>query len=111
MPSSYYIDDLLCVWGHNVLPLQLFLDYIKENDLNLKFTGTWNKDCVDFLDIRLRGDKESGKVVSSLYRKTLPGNTILRANSCHPKHTILAILRREYTRARKACRKEGGLQA
>lgn len=61
---------------------------------------------VNFLDLSLQGYMVLNKVVTSLYRKPLSGNTVLRANICHPKYMILAIPKGEYIWARRACSNE-----
>lgn len=88
--------------------VQQFLNYINENKLHLKFTGTWSKESVAFLDLTRRGDTKICKVITSLYRKPLAGNTILRANSCHHKYTI-TVPRGEYIRVKGACSKTHGM--
>lgn len=69
---------------------------------NLGLTVTWNGESVNFLDITLEGKMEEGKVISELYRKPSSGNTIIQAESCHSRHTILAIPTGEYIRAKRA---------
>lgn len=63
----------------------------------------WDTTMINFLDIDLKGDLTLGKVVTTLYRKSTSGNSILRANSCHAQHTISAIPRGELTRSKRAC--------
>lgn len=84
-------------------PVDCFLRYVNSNPCNLKFTGIWDDCFINFLDITLTGDVGKGKVITSLYRKPSAGNTLLRANSCHPQHTILAVPKGEFIRAKRAC--------
>lgn len=51
----------------------------------------------------LYGENEKARLTITLNKKLSAGNTILRANSCHPKHKILAIPTGEYTRAGRVC--------
>lgn len=64
------------------------------------FTEAWNNKCGNFLDLKLKGDREKE---TAQYRKRLAENMILKANSCHSQHTILAILRGKYTRSKQEC--------
>lgn len=48
-----------------------------------------------FLDLILTADVISLCIVTSIYRISVAGNTILMAPSSHPKHTIQSISVRE----------------
>lgn len=58
--------------------------YLNDNNLNLQFTGHMDSRSIDFLDVTLVGIIE--KIEPQLFRKALAGNTLLRADSSHPKH-------------------------
>lgn len=94
----------MILWDRDVAPvLDCYLVDLSSNNCNLKFMVMWDETTINFLDIGLKGDVTLGKVTTSLFRKPTSGNTILQANSCHAKHTILAISRGELTRAKRAC--------
>lgn len=57
---------------------------------------------IPFLDLTLEGDNNTSHVVTSIYRKPDEGNTILDANSCHPKSTIHSIPTGEYINIKRA---------
>lgn len=80
-----------------------FLEYVNANDVNLRFIGTFSRTSVNFLDLTLEGKTETGKVMTSIYRKPYAGNTILHAKSSHPKHIIRAIPYGEHVRTKRTC--------
>ncbi|XP_040277323.1 uncharacterized protein LOC120992413 [Bufo bufo] len=100
-----YIDDLLLIWGGDVSAIPDFARYLDQNTYNLRFTQAYHPTTIHFLDLTLSG--VAGEVVlTETYRKEVSGNTILKANSHHPLHTIKSIPVGEFTRARRNCSTE-----
>lgn len=62
-----------------------FVDYINNNNLNLKFTFEYNCTTITFLDVLLTGNIDTGVIISP-YRKSTAANSVLLATSCHPEH-------------------------
>lgn len=58
-----------------------------------------DKVSIHFLDVHLYS--QGGQTFVSLYRKPMSGNSILRAESCHPNHVIRNLSIGEYVRARR----------
>lgn len=85
------------------MPIQEFLVYVNNNTHIVRFTGSWNLESIRFLDLMLKGDLSNGRVCTSLFRKPLGGNTLLKANSCRPKHKGAAIPKGEFICAKRAC--------
>lgn len=97
-----YIDDILLVWGRDVSAVPDFVNHCNSNPFNLSFTYYCDHNTINFLDLTLRGIP--GKLVlTNTYVKPLSGNTVLRANSNHPPHTIKAIPVGELIRAKRNC--------
>lgn len=96
-----YIDDLLFVVSEKAGSLDEWLTYLNDNDLNLKFTGNSSFTSINYLDIHLEG--KNGKVTTNIFRKPTTGNTLLRADSSHPKHTLKAIRVGEFLRLKRIC--------
>lgn len=69
--------------------LESFLTYLNSNMSNVTFTGQMESIEVCFLDVLLVVSQDY--VITCLYRKPLAGNSLLMAQSNHPKHTIKGI--------------------
>lgn len=75
--------------------------HLHGNSLNLKFTGVMDHKRIEFLDVVLIGEGEH--ISSVLYRKPSAGNSPLRADSGHPRHTIKDIPVGQFLRLRRVC--------
>lgn len=96
-----FLDDLLFIAVADERSVNPFSLYLDSNAMNLKFTVSFHKMSVDFLDITLSHDQ--GKIQSKSFRKITAGNTILHSQSCHPKHVGTNIPYGEMVRARRNC--------
>lgn len=67
----------------------------------MSFTGTIQSCSIEFLDVKLIGVGES--VHTTVYRKPTAGNTLLRADSAHPKYTIQGVPYGQFLRLRCLC--------
>lgn len=54
-----------------------------------------------FLDVTIIGDE--GRVIAKQLRKPFTPNSLLRADSGHPKHTIRGILVGQFLRLERIC--------
>ena len=97
-----FIDDVLFVWTGPQEDLMLFLNSLKQNDYNLKFTYEISQRSLTFLDVQISIDDE-GTIETSLFRKSLAGNSLLHATSSHPKSLISNIPYGQYLRIRRNC--------
>lgn len=82
--------------------------FLRNNNLNLKFTGHLSDTFVPFSVVVL--SNREGRIVSSLYRKPLSGNTLLRVDSRHPGHVTQGIPVGQFLRVRRICSEEGDFQ-
>lgn len=106
---GHYIDDLLMMWDGDDISLHNFDSYINNNQCDLQFTVSLNSLNICFLDINLCDDPGTVAMHTCTYRKPCSVNTAPYATSCHPSHTIHAILMREFFRAQKNCSSDSAL--
>ncbi|OCT87659.1 hypothetical protein XELAEV_18021356mg [Xenopus laevis] len=99
-----YIDDLLFIWAGNKDSFQGFVESLTNEELNLKFTSTFNTESIVYLDL-LISTKEQ-EIVTTIYSKLCTGNSLLRADSCHPGHLNKGIPRGQFLRLRRNCSSE-----
>lgn len=98
-----YFDDLIFMWGRDVVSISHFHQHANSNDLNLKFTCAFSQSRVHFLDLTVEGNVGEGKIFTSIFCKPDAGSTILNAQSSHLKHILEAIPVGEYFRLKRAC--------
>ncbi|OCT95432.1 hypothetical protein XELAEV_18013121mg [Xenopus laevis] len=96
-----YVDDLLLVWRGSESQFSSFVESLNHNDCNLRFTFSFDHANIDFLDLKLMS--KSSEIVSTVYRKKSAGNSLLRADSCHPKHIFKAVPIGQFQRLRRNC--------
>lgn len=97
-----YIDDLLLVWEGSHNEAKAFVAYINDNTWQLKSTHTFDVKVTNFLDLTLRGDRNTGISVSP-YRKPTLTNSTLMANSCHPSHVTKNVPGGELINLKRNC--------
>lgn len=90
MTSLRYIDDIFLVWDGPVDPLLKFLTTMNVNPYNLTFIMSYDCHKVTILDVSVEVD-DNGTIKSNLYRKPMAENTILQAQSLHPRPLIQSI--------------------
>lgn len=96
-----FIDDILCIWQGDAKLLQRFLEKLDKNPWGIKTTHKYSKKEVHFLDVTLY--VKDNTLQSELFRKDTAANSILRADSCHPRHNIRNIPKGEFLRTRRNC--------
>ncbi|XP_073513933.1 uncharacterized protein [Phyllobates terribilis] len=67
-----------------------FIKSLNQNNLNIKLTSKAGRHGMDFLDVLLDIDS-CGYIQSDVYRKPTSANTLLHAQSSHPKSIIKSI--------------------
>lgn len=97
-----YIDDLFFIFTGNEDQLKQFHNYLNDTNKNIKLSLEYSQDCLNFLDLQISLDKNK-KLHTSIYRKPTDRNTILRADSYHPKTTISNIPYGQFQRLRRIC--------
>ncbi|XP_056416610.1 uncharacterized protein LOC130357893 [Hyla sarda] len=104
-----YVDDVIVIWKNNESSANVFMSYLNDNHCNLRFTHTWSKTCTPFLDVLLVDNGDSIEVRP--FRKAISGNTLLRADSCHPEHTIKGVPVGKLIRGKRNSSEESVYQA
>ncbi|CAJ0956180.1 unnamed protein product [Ranitomeya imitator] len=97
-----FINDLLFIWQGERKELDKFLLHLNDNDWNVKLTFKVTTNKMDFLDLQLTVD-QTGCIHSTIFRKETSTNSVLHAKSGHPRHTIRAIPKGQFIRAKRIC--------
>ncbi|CAJ0958160.1 unnamed protein product [Ranitomeya imitator] len=100
-----YIDDVLMIWNGGETSLSKFMQELNHNTFNLKFTYSWHKTKIDFLDITVCV-AEDGSIETDLFRKETSVNSLLHASSAHIYSVIKAIPVGQFLRNRRVCSTE-----
>ena len=83
-------DDVFLVWPHSREHLDLFFNYM--NNINstkkIQFTMEVAEDILEFLDLRLKFNKESKRISVDVFSKTTNSFTYVLPSTCFPKHNI-----------------------
>ncbi|KAL2083083.1 hypothetical protein ACEWY4_020856 [Coilia grayii] len=78
------------------------MTYINSTTRFLRFTVEHSTDKVNFLDLTVYKNAQ-GTLETAIYRKPLSRNTLLRADSHHPKQLIKNIPIGQFLRLRRNC--------
>lgn len=84
-----YIDDIIIIWKGSEEELQAFFDEINQNIYGITFTGNWNIQSIDYLDLQIY--KNNGILNTRTFFKTTDRNGYIPANSCHHAQWISNI--------------------
>ena len=96
-----YIDDIFMVWTGSEEELGEFLNYINEAHETIKFTWTWSKERVNYLDVQVINT--NGKIETDLYTKPTDKHQFLSYTSCHPRGCKQGIPYAQALRLRRIC--------
>lgn len=97
-----YIDDVLLIWKGSFDELNNFLTYVNSTTNYLSFTMEYNDQSIDFLDLTIFKDVNN-TLQSTIHRKPLSRNTLLKADSNHPSHLLRNIPVGQFFRVRRNC--------
>ncbi len=97
-----YIDDIFFVWTGTAEELMDFLGFINSTTDFLRFTMEYSTQKINFLDLTIYKN-EFGGLDTTIYRKPLSRNTLLRADSHHPKQLINNIPIGQFLRLKRKC--------
>ncbi len=97
-----YIDDLFFIFSGSEQQLIAFHNYLNTTNPNIELSLEYSSTEIHFLDLNITVDQQ-GKLHSSIYRKSTDRNTILRADSFHPKSLISNIPYGQFKRLRRIC--------
>lgn len=98
------IEDIFVIWTGSREELFSFLEVLKLNYFNLKFTMNYDQRTINFLDMQIFIN--DGSMGSSLFRKPSAGNTILHATSSHPRPLFTSIPYSQYLRLKRNCSRQ-----
>ncbi|OCT76186.1 hypothetical protein XELAEV_18031381mg [Xenopus laevis] len=76
-----------------------FITSLNNEALNLKFTYNFDRQNIAYLDLWI--SVENGKIMTAVYTKPFAGNSLLRADSCHPRHLNDGIPRGQFLHLRR----------
>ena len=62
-----YIDDVFFIWTHGEKELHRFMEDLNNHQPNIKFTYTFSKNCVPFLDLDVQ--LSGGELTTNIYIK------------------------------------------
>ena len=104
-----YIDDIFMVFVGSEDELFQFKEYINGTHHTLKFTMEHSREQIDFLDLRISTDNE-GNLQTTIFRKPTDRNTILHANSHHPRRMVDNIPYGQFLRLKHICSESADFQ-
>ena len=83
-------DDIFIVWPHSIDELDIFFDYMNKVDptKKIQFTMEVATDTLEFLDLKLKFDKESKQISVDVFAKDTDSLTYVLPSTCFPKNYI-----------------------
>lgn len=97
-----YVDDVFAIWPHDANELNIFLDYINNQENSIKFTvETETNSQLPFLDTLIT--KTGNIIKTSVYRKKTHTNRYLHFKSNHHLNTKIGVVKSLYDRAKIIC--------
>ena len=99
-----YIDGVFFIWTHVEKELHKFMEDLNNHQLNIKFTYTFSKDCVPFLDLDVQ--LSGGELTKNLHIKPTDRHQYLNFTSSHPNHTKHSIVYSQALRVSRICSRE-----
>ena len=96
-----YIDDIFMVWTGSEEELREFLTHINEAHATIKFTWTWSRDQVNYLDVQIKNS--NGMIETDLHIKPTDKHQFLFSSSCHPRGCKQSIPYAQALRLRRIC--------
>ena len=100
-----YIDDVFFIWAHGEKELHKFMEDLNNHQSNIKFTYTFSKNCVPFLDLyaQLSG---RGELTTNLHIKPTDRHQYLHSTSFHPNHIKRYVICSQALRVSRICSRE-----
>lgn len=96
-----YIDDIFIIWPHREKDLLTFISDFNAIHPNIKFTHSYSKTNIDFLDVTI--EIHGNTLSTKLYRKPTDRQQYLHFHSSHPKHCKTSIPFSQAHRFRRIC--------
>lgn len=98
-----FIDDIFVLFRGSENSLKSFLEYLNSCSDHLKFTMTYDKNQISFLDLLIV--KQDDMLHTNLYRKSTDRNSLLHAKSCHPHPLKNSLPYSQFCRVKRICHK------
>lgn len=97
-----YIDDLIILWEGTVESFEKFLKEINHNEYGISFTGEWDYQQIDYLDLQVF--KNGNELYTKTFFKSTDRNGYIPMSSCHPPKWKGNIPKGQLLRLRRKCR-------
>ncbi|CAJ0954002.1 unnamed protein product [Ranitomeya imitator] len=94
-----YIDDVLLLWTGTLSELTDFHDFLNTIDNDIKFTLTYSKKEIQFLDVLIRN--VDNNLVTEVFVKPTDRNNILCYDSFHPRRMVESLPLSQLLRVRR----------
>ena len=96
-------DDIFIVWPHSIDELDIFFDYMNKVDptKKIQFTMEVATDTLEFLDVKLKFDKESKHIFVYVFAKDTNSFIYVLPSTCFPNNNIENIPKRVTLRLRR----------
>ena len=99
-----YIDDICFIWTYGEKELHKFMEDLNNHQPNIKFTYTFSKNCVHFLDLDVQ--LSGGELTTNLNIKSTGRHQYLYFTSSHPNYTKCSIVHSQVLRVSRICSRE-----
>ena len=98
-------DDIFIVWSHSIDELDIFFDYMNKVDptRKIQFTMEVATDTLEFLDLRLKFDKESKQISEDVFAKDTETFTYALPSTGFPQDSIENIPKGVALHLRRIC--------
>ncbi|XP_057296197.1 uncharacterized protein LOC130625148 [Hydractinia symbiolongicarpus] len=96
-----YIDDIFMLWQHGEDKLIKFLELLNSCHPTIKFTHSFSRDSVNFLDVKVI--RKDNHLITDLYVKPTDTHQYLQASSCHVPHSIRGIAYSQALQLNRIC--------
>ncbi|XP_057308454.1 uncharacterized protein LOC130646297 [Hydractinia symbiolongicarpus] len=95
------IDNIFMLWQHGEDKLIKFLELLNSCHPTIKFTHSFSRDSVNFLDVKVI--RKDNHLITDLYVKPTDTHQYLQASSCHVPHSIRGIAYSQALRLNRIC--------
>ena len=96
-----YIDDVFFIWTHGEKELPKVMEDINSHQPSIKFTYTFSKNCVPFLDLDVQ--LSGAELTTNLHIMPTGRHQYLHFTSSHPNHTKRFIVYSPALRVSRIC--------
>lgn len=100
-----YLDDIFIIWPHSTQEWDSFFQHMNNLDPHIKFTSEISPDSINFLDVNIfkNPDQNNPILHTKTYFKPTDHHLYLHANSSHPPHCKIALIKGMFIRIKRIC--------